>query len=59
MKRIAITIMLLAVPMCVTANILPAEKDTEDIMIGVTGMFVEPVPSAIAVVCTTVEAPPG
>ena len=40
MKRIAITIMLLAVPMCVTANILPAEKDTEDIMIGVTGMFV-------------------
>jgi hypothetical protein len=40
MKRIAIAVLLLVVPMSAMANILPAGKDTEDIMVGVTGMFV-------------------
>jgi hypothetical protein len=40
MKRFAITMLLLALPMGAVANTLPAGKDTEDIMVGVTGMFV-------------------
>ena len=38
--RIIIAALLLALPMGAGANILPAGKDTEDIMVGVTGMFV-------------------
>ena len=40
MKRFTITMLLLALPMGAWANTLPAGKDTEDIMVGVTGMFV-------------------
>lgn len=40
MKRFAIAVLLLALPMAAVANILPAGKDTKDIMVGVTGMFV-------------------
>ena len=40
MKRFTITMLLLALPMGAWANTLSAGKDTEDIMVGVTGMFV-------------------
>jgi hypothetical protein len=40
MKRFVIAILLLALPMGASANTLPAGKDTKDIMVGVTGMFV-------------------
>jgi len=42
MKRCVITMLLLVVlPMGAVANILPAGKDSEEIMVGVTGMFVD------------------
>jgi hypothetical protein len=40
MKPFALTLLLLALPMGAIGSILPADKDTEDIMVGVTGMFV-------------------
>jgi hypothetical protein len=40
MNRFAMAILLLVLPMSAGANTLPAGKDTEDIMVGVTGMFV-------------------
>jgi len=40
MKRFLIAILLLVLPMGATANTLPIGKDTKDIMVGVTGMFV-------------------
>ena len=40
MNRFAIAMLLLLLPMGAGANTLPAGKDTEDIMVGVTGMFV-------------------
>lgn len=40
MNRFAMALLLLLFPMTAGANTLPAGKDTEDIMVGVTGMFV-------------------
>lgn len=40
MKRLLITIFLFLLPLGAPGNLLPADKDTEEIMVGVTGMFV-------------------
>ena len=50
--------LLLALPMGAVANILPAGKDTEDIMVGVTGMFVALKGGELLVTQVTPDTPP-
>ena len=57
MKRFAIAMLLLALPMGAVANILPAGKDTEEIMVGVTGMFADIKGGVLRVAQVTPDTP--
>jgi len=57
MKRFVIAILLLALPMGASANTLPVGKDTKDIMVGVTGMFVALKGGELQVTQVTPETP--